>query len=199
MAFGSVAKGWIVPYVCVVDLDELFLAARASGSLRQHEQLLYAVRHVLMRDLRREVPSATLEDVVQEALLIIERKLPEFVPRRRGSFQAWVVKIGRTHARHCKRRGKLVIGDHEPLPDSSPEPSTGPITALRRAEQRSELRRLLDRLATVYRRTLQLKLAGLDNHEIASAEGITVKAVQSRLARLCHSAPIKRAIARLAS
>ncbi len=187
-----------MPYVCVVDLDELFHAARASGSPQQNEQLWAAIRVVLLGELRREVPRAAREDVVQETMLIIARKLPEFVPVRRGSFRAWVVKIGRNLARQRKQRGKLAIGDHEPVSDCGPESSTGPITALTRQEQRSELRRLLDKLATVYRRTLQLKLAGLDNDEIAHVEGVTPQAVRTRLHRLLHSQVIRRAIARFA-
>ncbi len=163
-----------------MDLDELFRAARESGSRRAMQELLRALRSELVDELRREVGPIDAEDIAQETLVIIVRKLPEFDPRHDGAVRAWALKIGHRIAVRFKTRGKLPSEGHANLPAVIPAEGLGPLATLELAEQRSLLYRLIGQLTTKYRRTIQQKLAGMEDEEIARREGIRVSSVRVR-------------------
>jgi RNA polymerase sigma factor (sigma-70 family) len=74
------------------------------------------------------VPSAHLDDVVQETFLVIHRKLPTF--EGRASLRTWIAAITRNTAREFLRRKRNQILGNDVDPDASASDSMTPADRL---------------------------------------------------------------------
>ena len=77
------------------------------------------------------VPQSHLDDVVQEAFLVIHRKLPTF--EGRASLRSWIAAITRTTAKDFLRRKRHQLLGNEVDPDSSASASMNPVEQLEAA------------------------------------------------------------------
>lgn len=129
--------------------------------------------------------SATAEDVAQEVFLAAYRALPRY---REGSFRAWLFAItanaSRDALRKRKRRPEVSLDDSPGGPDLhvSSEPSPEEYTLSR--ETQREVQQALSRLTDDHRTTILLvDLQGLDYQEAATALGVSLGTLKSRLSR----------------
>ncbi|NJK31353.1 MAG: sigma-70 family RNA polymerase sigma factor [Deltaproteobacteria bacterium] len=170
-----------------MDLDELFRAALEGKSPRAREQLARTLRAELVARLRRLADPHDVQDAVQEAILTVLRRLPEVDLPNAGALRAYTYTVGRNLLRRNASRGMLSL-QHRPLSaieQQSIACETGLATTLLQREQLEILARLLEQLATRYRRPLELRLAGIEVQEIAQIEGISAKGARVRLTRAC--------------
>jgi RNA polymerase sigma-70 factor (ECF subfamily) len=135
---------------------------------------------------RLGVPSAAVDDVVQEIFLVIARRHDDF--EARSSLRTWifgiVVGIVRNYRRSARRKdAPLVASDEAPETRSDDRPSQpGPYRLAVKAEALRLLHRLLDELDDDKREVFVMaELEQLAMAEIAEAIGIKVNTVQSRL------------------
>jgi len=160
--------------------------------------------------LSPELSPEDVEDLSQEVFLSAVRNLAAF--RGNSAVQTWLFRIALNKARdfleqrHAAKRG----GGQTPKSLDAPDPATGlapdlpdggvgPDEAAATAEEGALVRAALDALGDPCRELLELRYFGeLSYEEIARAQGITVKAVSSRLhqclARLagCFNVPTGR-------
>jgi RNA polymerase sigma-70 factor (ECF subfamily) len=143
---------------------------------------------------RRMVQSdADAEDVTQDVLLQVVRKLPTF--RGESALPTWLHQVTVNAAlAHRRRRANRVSRRFSRLLDSSggDEPFRNPLgrgssrpdeVALDREKQRL-IERAISRLPTVYRDVfIKADVEGLPNADIAEQIGLSVAAVKSRLHR----------------
>jgi RNA polymerase sigma-70 factor (ECF subfamily) len=172
-------------------------AALYSGRSAAQEHALEAApsfsrvydEHVdfVWRSVRRlGVSEAAADDVVQQAFLVVHRRLADF--ERRSSMKTWifsiVLRVVRDHRRSIRRKSPhwLQAGeppDPEMVPDAA---ARGPHEALARAEASRLLEQLLDTLDDDKRAVFVLaELEQMQPAEIAEATGEHVKTVYSRL------------------
>jgi RNA polymerase sigma-70 factor (ECF subfamily) len=147
------------------------------------------VYHMARRMLSSDVDA---EDVTQDVLLQVVRKLPTF--RGESAFPTWLHRIT-VNAALTHRRRRAVREEHrshDPLDilleeqaQSDLRPAClGPETQLLNQEAQVLIRRAIDRLPAMYREVFLLAdIEGLPNAEIADRLGLTLPAVKSRLHR----------------
>jgi RNA polymerase sigma-70 factor (ECF subfamily) len=131
-------------------------------------------------------------DLVQEVLVLLMRKLPEFQYDRRQSFRAWLLAVARNKWREMGRRRHLVPGDgNSQLTEVAGEDELGEIeeAEYRQSLVRQALRAIRGEFpATAWTAFQEHVLAGRDTEEVAAELGVrvgTVYAAKSRvLARL---------------
>ena len=141
---------------------------------------------------RRMVASDTdAEDVTQDVLLQVVRKLPSF--RGESAFPTWLhrvtVNAALTHRRrqavrqeHGLPRSLGAAGGDEPF--EAPDPVLPPDDLLVSQEKRQLIQRAIDALPEAYRRVFILSdVEGLPNADIAERLDMTLPAVKSRLHR----------------
>lgn len=149
------------------------LEAELAGVFAQHGDFLWRV-------LRRlGTPEADLEDALQEVLLVIARKLPEY--EERGAMRAWLFAIARQVAHHAvraaQRRGRR---------ESAHEPSAVAVSTPHEVFERSEAARFVEAFleslgeaqATVF---YLAEIEGMTAPEIAACAGVGLNTVYSRL------------------
>lgn len=164
------------------DLDELLSRAK-SGDRQALEALLATVAPSIHRfgmRMCRNVHDA--EDVLQDTLLNLANHLAEF--EGRSSFSSWVFALTRS-ACVRKRRG---LKNQPPVSDASLADARdlAPSPESRAADQElaTALSSTLDRLSEDHREVILLRdVEGLSAPEAASALGISVDALKSRLHR----------------
>lgn len=148
--------------------DEASLAWLAALSQRGDRQaytaLLQASRGWLNRYFRRRVMPWQLDDLVQETLLSVHRKLASYQPDR--PFIPWLAAIARyrfvDHLRQAYPRAEDDLDDHD-LAAQSDEPE---ITA------RISLERLFEALPDAQQRAIELvKIEGLSIAEASQSTG----------------------------
>ncbi|HTM45521.1 MAG TPA: sigma-70 family RNA polymerase sigma factor [Polyangiaceae bacterium] len=134
---------------------------------------------------RMGVPDGSLDDVCQEVFIAIHRKLPEFTGQ--STVRTWVFgfifNIVQVHHRSQRRKsayhrstGDLV--DPDTLTDQRPSADE----RMRSAEAAGMAHRALDRLSDDKRAVFVMsELEGLSATEIASALGLNVHTVYTRL------------------
>lgn len=137
-------------------------------------------------------PPAT-DDVVQDAFLVVYRKLPEF--EGRSSLRTWLFAIVRRvvqdHRRRAKRKPEAPLEDSPSLAADSQE---GPHAMTAAREAAVILERFLDRLPDAQREVfVAAEIEQLTAPEIARETGIKLNTVYSRL-RLARAA-FERAVA----
>ena len=134
------------------------------GDKAAYGALLGAARQWLVRYYRRRVTPDQLDDLVQETLLSVHRKLASYDPGR--AFAPWLAAIARyrfvDHLRLVYRRAEDEL-DAEFMADDPDEPA---MTA------RISLERLFEALPAAQQRAIELvKISGLSISEAAASTG----------------------------
>lgn len=156
-----------------------------SGAMSPAEVSLDAIyqAHVdyVWRALRRlGVPSASLDDAVQDVFVAIHRRLGDF--EGRSSLRSWVfgfaLRVARDHRRRDARKGGLL-----PLSDQLPAPpESGPLVHAERAEAARILQALLDTMDDERREVFVLmEIEQLTAPEVAEILSTKLNTVYSRL------------------
>ncbi|MCG0276313.1 MAG: sigma-70 family RNA polymerase sigma factor [Thermosediminibacteraceae bacterium] len=126
------------------------------------------------------------EDIAQEVFLQIYRSLPQC---QQENFKSWIGRIAVNKAIDYKRKVARLpcIALEDKAPEMMPvreEECTSPEEIYLTKESREEVRNVTGRLPEIYRRAIE-KYYFQDKscREIAREEGISIKAVESRLNR----------------
>ena len=135
-----------------------------SGDKQAYSALLGAARAWLVRYLRRRVTPCQLDDLVQDTLLSVHRKLASYDPSR--PFTPWLAAIARyrfvDHLRLIYRRAEDEL-DTDFHADDPDEPAM---------VARISLERLFDALPEAQSRAIELvKIAGLSVSEASASTG----------------------------
>lgn len=153
------------------------LAGLAQGGDRQaYAALLAAARAWLLRYFRRRTTPCQLDDLVQETLLSVHRKLASYDPAR--PFTPWLAAIARfryvDHLRAVYRRAEDELQADQPdLTDAE-----GMITA------RISLERLFEALPDAQQRAIELvKIEGLSIAEASQSTGQSESLVKVNIHR----------------
>lgn len=134
------------------------------------------------------LPETDIDDVVQDSFLAAWRGLARYDPER--AFRTWLFKIAINKMRDTRRHRRVrsflfgAIGyeetDESELVDAEPGPDREAGARLDLARVRS----VLEQLDSVSREVMTLHaLVGLSQAETAEALGLSVKAVEGRIAR----------------
>ncbi len=143
---------------------------------------------------RLGVPASAVDDVVQDAFLVVHRRLPTF--EGRSSIKTWVfgilLRVVSDHRRTLRRKGGLSELPHEDVLQGRGE---SPVESLEQRQAAALLHALLDELDDEKRAVFVLaELEELAAPEIAEMLAIPVNTVYSRL-RSAREA-FERALAR---
>lgn len=159
--------------------DEASLARLAGlaqrGDRQAYAALLGAARAWLLRYFRRRVLPDQLEDLVQDTLLSVHRKLASYDPAR--PFMPWLAAIARYRFVDCLRdayRHEAGVLDDEHAADSE-EPAIA---------ARISLERLFDALPDAQQRAIELvKLSGLSISDASASTGQSESLVKVNIHR----------------
>lgn len=171
----------------MLDESDFVLAQRAaSGDLLARDQLVRRHYAAIDRLCRRLCPDAfNSDDVRQETLLAVLRNLGSY--RGDASFTTWAFTVARTHNGRALRTNKRHRARADRLAQhlvALPQTAEQHDDALAAAELRSKVRRALERLPALERAVLESRdFMGCSAAETASALGLTVPAVKTRLHR----------------
>lgn len=162
--------------------------------LNHHRERLKKM--VAVRMDRRLSTRVDPSDVVQETLIVAERKLPEYLRDRPVAFYPWLRKIAwerlldlrRRHVlasrRSVNREAANVDGSQHQLIDHFARSVTGPLQRLARRELHDRIRIALDRLSSADREVLVLRmLEQLPVRQVAEIMNSSDAAVKQRQAR----------------
>jgi RNA polymerase sigma-70 factor (ECF subfamily) len=127
----------------------------------------------------RGVPSAALDDVVQEVFIVVHRKLPEF--EARSSLRTWIAGIvRRVVADYVRKRGNQPAGD-ETL-EREPPAGLEPAELLERKAAVDLLDALLAKMSEEQREVFVLhEIERMSGGEIAELTGANENTVWTRL------------------
>ncbi len=130
---------------------------------------------------RLGVGASAIDDVVQDAFVVVHRRLGEF--EGRSSIKTWVfgilLRVVSDHRRTLRRKGGLAELPHEDLLPSTDE---GPAESLEKAQAAALVNALLDELDDDKRAVFVLaELEEIPAPEIADVLGIPTNTVYSRL------------------
>jgi RNA polymerase sigma-70 factor, ECF subfamily len=174
---GGGSSGWLA-----CDTAANLVREAQSGSPRDLDALLGAMRPVLFGYFCRRVDAAAADDLAQRALLILAREYRRIVPESAGQ---WVVTIARNVVRDEHRRSARAAERHAPAHEAqavaSPEVVGGRV-------EYDELAHAVIVAAhaacTASLRAVVLGIvSGLGVSEIARQEGVSEAAVRVRLTR----------------
>lgn len=128
----------------------------------------------------RGIPSAQLDDVVQEIFLVVHRKLHEF--EGRSSVRTWLAGIvRRVVADYKKKLGNRATG-HEQIEDTTLSSDEDPAQALERRAAMQLVDAILDTMNDTQREVFVLyELEQLTTREIAELTETNENTVQTRL------------------
>jgi RNA polymerase sigma-70 factor, ECF subfamily len=122
------------------------------------------------------VPAA--EDATSATFVKALAALPRFDPKG-GTFRSWLFAIAHNvvldHLRQATRRGDRSLESEAEIADKSPSPEASAIAG----DERTALHVALAHLTEEQRQVVELRLAGLNGPEIASALGISHAAVRT--------------------
>lgn len=151
------------------------LAAAHGGDPRALEQLLKISRPDIRRYAQQHCLLSDVDDAVQEALLIVARKLPQL--RVLAAFSGWAIRLVQ---RECRRLGRVTLR-YDPYDEEKLEQW---LVVRDEARLRVELAAALESLPAHYREVMLLRdLEELTIAEIAARTGLTGANVKSRLHR----------------
>lgn len=151
------------------------LAAAHGGDPRALEQLLKIARPDIRRYAQQHCLLSDVDDAVQEALLIIARRLPSL--RVLAAFSGWAIRLVQ---RECRRLGRVTLR-YDPYDE---ERLAQWLVVRDEAQLRVELAAALESLPAHYREVVLLRdLEELTIAEIAARTGLTPANVKSRLHR----------------
>lgn len=138
-------------------------------------QLLRLCQPDIRRYAQRNCMISDVDDAVQEALLVLSRRLSSV--RMLAAFSGWLFQVVK---RACHRLGRATLG-HDPWDDARAEQWLASQDTL---SLRGELVSALESLPADYLNVVLLRdFAALSIAEIAAETGDTVAAVKSRLHR----------------
>lgn len=151
------------------------LAAAHGGDPRALEQLLRVARPDIRRYAQRHCLISDVDDAVQEALLIVARRLPQL--RVLAAFSGWAIRLVQ---RECRRLGRITLR-YDPYDEEKLEHW---LVVRDEAQLRVELANALESLPAHYREVMLLRdLEELSIAEIAERTQLTRANVKSRLHR----------------
>jgi RNA polymerase sigma-70 factor (ECF subfamily) len=158
------------------------LAAARAGDRSALEALLEQQAPAVYRFARSLCGCEDVEDIVQDALVIIASKLGDY--QGRASFSSWVFAVTRSACAR-RRRGKA---NQPKAPLSEVEERAGDEPSPEQRVERRQIARLLDdaliSLPEAYREAILLRdVEGLSAPDAAASLGIGVEALKSRLHR----------------
>jgi len=148
-----------------------------SGARGAHRELEERLRPFVAR----RVPSADVDDVLQDVFLRVQRALPEL--REEERFGAWMYRVARSAIAdsHRQRSRHPVLAAEEPAVLVATEASDPTPLETEVAEY---LVTLIDRLPSPYREALTLtELEGLTQQAAAHALGLSLSGAKSRVQR----------------
>lgn len=156
--------------------DRALIAAGFRAVYDQHFRFVWRVL------ARLGVPDESLDDAVQDAFIVVHRRLPEFEGRSKLSTWLYAIafRVATDHLRRARRRGRLVQLDPEAHESGRPDP----LELAAQSRDSRVLRELLDTLDHDQRTVFVLaELEGCTAAEISEILGIGVNTVYSRLSR----------------
>jgi RNA polymerase sigma-70 factor, ECF subfamily len=161
----------------------------AAGSTAAWHQLYDAFAEAIWRCVARRVGphGAEVADIVQETFLAAARAGRSFDPAR-GSLWAWLSGIARRqtalHFRRKQTRPEAGRANADEGGWASPDETRQPLDLLALAETARAVRQILGDLPVDYETLLVGKyMDGLSLEDLAAAEGASIDAVSSKLAR----------------
>lgn len=162
--------------------DDLQKAQRFREAALPYLDDVYTLARYLLRD------ASDAEDAVQECYL---RALKHFDSYRGPAMKPWLFAILRNvcNAEYARRahRQHSAIEDMPGAAEQTPmwqESDAGPETEMLRSRDAGAIRKLIDALAEPFKETFVLReINNLSYREIATAAGVPVGTVMSRLAR----------------
>lgn len=122
------------------------------------------------------------EDLAARSFLTAYERLHQYQPREQGSFRAWFFMVVRNNVRDHWRRHRRefpLFAEVSTIVDSDP----GPEELVLARMQMDELREVLEQLNEKHRTIVELRLAGLNTHEIAIAMDTSLSALKSAQVR----------------
>jgi len=152
----------------------------ASGPRLKFEAVYEAQAAFVWRSLKRlGVRDADLEDVAQEAFVVVHRKLPDF--EGRSSVKTWVFGICLRVASDYRKRAHVAREDiTDDVPDTAVDASQG--EALAKKQARALLDKVLDQLDADKRATfVMFELEQMPMAEIAEAMEVPLQTAYARL------------------
>lgn len=164
--------------------DEVLAGQAASGDMAAFEELVNRHRMAVYR-LARSITGShdDADDAAQETFLKVFRALGTYDPER--PFKAWLKRIAYNTSLNVLRSSRVRSrkssdGDLPELPDPSP----GPDFELEAGQTASGVQHAVSTMPTELRATLLLRaVEGMSYRDIASATGVRVGTVMSRLSR----------------
>lgn len=158
-------------------LDSTVFGAAQAGDPVALERLLRELQPDIRRYARRQCHRATaIEDVVQEAMIVVYRRVRTV--RDRAALTAWVYRVV---TRLCMLPALAVLRGVEALSDQR---EAEHFARLPQDELRIDLARALESLPAMYREVILLRdMEQLTISETAARLGLTREAVKSRLHR----------------
>lgn len=160
---------------------ESLMRAAQGGDSKAYERLLKTltpILHGMIRQQRKFLPSADIEDLVQDVLISMHSVRATYDPSR--PFMPWLIAIMRNRLvdgarRYARQQAHEVnVGEY---PVTLEDPQANNVTELYRDPQ--ELRRAIDRLPSSQRQALEmLKLREMTLREAAAASGTNVGALK---------------------
>ena len=125
------------------------------------------------------LPSATVEDAVQDVFVVVHRRLPDF--EGRSSIRTWLFRIARWVVTYERRRARSKPA-HEPIDDDVGDAAPDPYERVARSEGLRALERVLLRMDEEKRLVFVLMdIEEMKAHEVAELFEINVNTVYSRL------------------
>jgi RNA polymerase sigma-70 factor (ECF subfamily) len=167
------------------DLDDLTLAAAKRGDKRAFARLVERfeapVFGLLGRMLRPSGRESLVDDLAQETFVRVFRALPQFGADGRNKLASWILTIATRVALDELRRPSRT----EPLsPDLCAVSDTRPDRETERRGLGAAIARAVAELSPEQRATFLLReVHGLEYGEIATALGLDIGTVKSRLSR----------------
>jgi len=163
------------------DLETRLVAAAMYGDPDAFDRLVAGHAAALHAVARRLVGNDLASDVVQDSLLAAFRSLRRF--RGEASFGSYLHGIVVNRCRRVAPRWRRSAAPFDALAaEASPEP--GPEAHAVASDTRARIEAALATLPLRYRESLALReFAGLSYEEIASATGVPLGTVRSRIAR----------------
>jgi RNA polymerase sigma factor (sigma-70 family) len=151
------------------------LSAAHGGDPAALAQLLRLCQPDIRRYARRSCLVSDVDDAVQEALLVLSRRL--HAVRMLAAFSGWLFKVVQ---RECRRLGRLAL-NYDPYDEERAEQW---LAAQDTAGLRMDLVQALESLPADYRQVILLRdFAQMSIAEIAEELGLGVPAAKSRLHR----------------
>lgn len=169
----------------MVEQEEIWVREALAGNKQAFSRLVEAYQRPVFNLAYRLLGNPDeAEDAAQETFLRAYARLSQYDESHK--FSTWILSIANHHCidRLRKRRTKYVSIDDNPVLENLEEDTLQPEDSLLGQEQTVELQGLLNQLEPDYRTPLILRYwEDYSYEDIATAMGLTVSAVKSRLFR----------------